>query len=182
MKTHRFDIDGPVLFVPQSHEDARGVFMETFRQDIFARETGHDGGFVQDNRSLSKSAATLRGLHAQIPPKAQGKLVSVLRGAIFDIAVDIRNGSRTYGRHVALKLSPERGAQFWVPPGFLHGFLTLTPDTIVSYKCTDYYDPDREVTIAWDDPDLALDWGNDAPALSEKDARAQSFANFKSLF
>lgn len=156
--------------------------METFRQDIFTRETGHAGGFVQDNRSVSKSAATLRGLHAQIPPKAQGKLISVIQGAIFDVAVDARKGSDTYGQHVALKLAPQRGAHFWVPPGFLHGFLTLTPDTIVSYKCTDYYDASCEVTLAWDDPDLAIDWGSDAPALSDKDGRGLSFANFKSPF
>ncbi len=182
MKTHRFDIAGPVLFVPEKHEDSRGAFMETFRRDVFAGATGCTDGFVQDNRSTSIEAGTLRGLHAQKPPRAQGKLVSAIAGAIFDVAVDIRKDSPTFGRSVSLKLSPQNGAQFWIPPGFLHGFVTLEPDTIVAYKCTDYYSPDHEICIAWNDADLAIDWSTDAPQLSDKDARAQSFANFASPF
>lgn len=182
MKIHRFDIDGPALFVPKKHEDPRGDFMETFRADIFSDAIGGDVSFVQNNRSRSLLAATVRGLHAQTPPRAQGKLISVVQGTIFDVAVDIRKGSETYGRHVALKLSPDNSAQFWVPPGFLHGFITLAPNTIVQYSCTDYYAADHEVTIAWDDPSLAIDWGHATPELSAKDASAQSFANFTSPF
>ena len=182
MKTHRFDITGPVLFVPKKHEDSRGAFMETFRRDIFAQATGCNDPFVQDNRSVSENAGTLRGLHAQTPPRAQGKLISVVAGAIFDVATDIRKASPTFGRSVSLKLSPDNGAQFWIPPGFLHGFVTLAPRTIVSYKCTDYYSADHEITIAWNDPVLAIDWATDAPVLSAKDASARSFANFNSPF
>lgn len=182
MKAHRFDIAGPVLFAPKKHADARGSFMETFRRDVFFDATGCRDSFVQDNRSVSLAAGTLRGLHAQRPPRAQGKLVSVAAGSIFDVAVDIRKSSDTFGQYVALKLSPDNGAQFWVPPGFLHGFVTLEPGTIVTYKCTDYYSADDEVTIAWSDPDLAIDWSTDAPVLSQKDARAQSFASFATPF
>ena len=182
MKTRSFDIEGPILFEPKKHVDARGVFMETFRRDLFLKSTGFDADFVQDNRSVSVNAGTLRGLHAQKPPRAQGKLVSVSAGSLYDVAVDIRKGSKTFGKSIALRLSYETGAQFWVPPGFLHGFITLEPGTIVTYKCTDYYSADDDITVAWNDPDLAIDWNHDAPSLSAKDASAQSFANFSSPF
>lgn len=182
MKFHAFDIEGPVLCVPKKHSDARGDFMETFRRDSFIGATGCADPFVQDNRSVSTAAGTLRGLHAQTSPSAQGKLVSVIRGSVFDVAVDIRKASKTYGRHVALKLSPDNGAQFWVPPGFLHGFITLEPGTIVTYKCTAYYAADHEITMAWNDPDLGIEWGHDAPVLSCKDALGQAFAKFTSPF
>lgn len=182
MKAHTFDIDGPVLFVPKKHADARGAFMETFRKDIFLKATGCADDFVQDNRSVSVSAATLRGLHAQAPPFAQGKLVSVASGSIFDVAVDVRKASPTYGQHVSIKLGPDNDAQFWVPPGFLHGFVSLEPQTVVIYKCTSYFSADHGITVAWDDADLGIDWSTDAPILSDKDARGEAFANFASPF
>ncbi len=152
-------------------EDGRGVFSEIYRQDEFERH-GIRVRFVQDNHSHTKRAGTLRGLHYQCPPHAQDKLVSVLRGRILDVAVDIRMDSPTFGMSVAVELSDRNGLQIFIPKGFAHGFLTLEPDTEVIYKVSHHYAPDAEAGIRWDDPDLAIDWMlKEAPLLSERDGQ-----------
>ena len=182
MQYSRFSIQGPVLVMPTRFGDARGWFAEVFRLHEF-RKTVADVTFVQDNMSLSADAGTVRGLHYQSPPHAQGKLVGVVRGAVTDVAVDARRGSPTYGKHVAVELSADNGAQLWVPEGFLHGFATLEPDTLVVYKVTDVYAPDCDGNVAWDDPDLGIDWGLKGPAtLSDKDRAAPRWADWNTSF
>lgn len=159
-----------IVVTPKKFGDARGYFMESFRADLFSRHVGHFD-FVQDNQSLSAQKGTVRGLHFQLSPHAQGKLVRCLAGGLLDVAVDIRKGSPTYGRHVAVELTAENGRQLWVPPGFAHGFCTLAPDTTVAYKVTAYYSAEHDRGIRWNDPDLGIDWpvaAQDA-ILSEKD-------------
>ena len=163
-------IEGPLLLRLRRFGDHRGHFTETFSERDF-RAVGVEGVFVQDNHSLSTCAGTLRGMHFQLPPRAQGKLVRVLRGPVLDVAVDIRRGSPGFGRHVACRLSAEGAEQLYVPAGFAHGFVTLVPDTEVAYKVTDYYAPECDRGLAWDDPDLALPWPAfpGGPVLSDKD-------------
>ena len=160
-----------LLVTPARHGDARGFFSETYSLRRFAA-AGIDQVFVQDNHSLSARAGVVRGLHCQIAPSVQGKLVRVVKGAIWDVAVDIRHGSPTYGQHVAAELSAANWAQLWVPGGFLHGFCTLQPDTEVVYKVTADYDPAAERGVIWNDPDLAVPWPLPAgeAVLSAKDA------------
>jgi dTDP-4-dehydrorhamnose 3,5-epimerase len=180
----RFPIAGPVLITPKAHGDGRGLFSETYRADEFNKIIGAEVKFLQDNLSVSVNAGTVRGLHAQKPPYAIGKLVQCVRGSIVDIAVDVRKGSPTFGENVRAVLSAENRSQLWVPVGFLHGYATACADTAVFYKQTGYYAPDGEISVRWDDPDLALDWGfgeNDV-VLSDKDTEAQSFADFNSPF
>lgn len=158
------------LISPPRFRDARGFFSETFHARRFA-EAGIAGPFVQDNHSLSGPIGTVRGLHLQISPLAQGKLLRVTRGAIWDVAVDVRHGSPTFGQHVGVVLSAENWHQLWIPTGFLHGFCTLEADTEVLYKVTAEWDRDAERGVAWNDPDLAIPWPID-PALavlSDKD-------------
>ncbi len=177
------EIEGVLILTPKRWADARGFFVETWNAERF-RQAGLTQEFVQDNHSYSAEAGTVRGLHYQSPPRAQAKLVRVMRGAVIDVAVDVRTGSPTYGRHVRALLSAENGAQLLVPAGFLHGFATLEPHTDVAYKVTDYYSQPNDGGVLWSDPDLAIDWGVD-PAravLSDKDARAPRFADFKSPF
>ncbi|MGH7046884.1 MAG: dTDP-4-dehydrorhamnose 3,5-epimerase [Stellaceae bacterium] len=145
------------ILVPDRIGDSRGFFSEVWNQRRFAA-AGVDAGFVQDNYIRNPQRGTLRGLHYQLPPSAQGKLVRVTRGAIFDVAVDIRRRSPSFGRHAAVTLSAENWRQLWVPPGFAHGYCTLEDDTEVQYKVTDFYSPQHERGIAWDDPALAIDW------------------------
>jgi dTDP-4-dehydrorhamnose 3,5-epimerase len=169
--------------VPRRFADARGFFAETWNARRMA-EAGLDTVFVQDNFSYSAEAGTVRGLHYQRPPNAQGKLVRVARGRVRDVAVDVRKGSPTYGKWVAEELSRENGAMLWVPRGFLHGFVTLEPDTDVVYKVDGFYAPDCDGAIRFDDPDLAIDWTFD-PAkavLSAKDAAAPAFRDFETPF
>ena len=170
MQTTRFEIDGPVLIVPRRFEDPRGYFMEAWK-DTWFRENVADTGFVQDNQSLSVAAGTIRGLHYQTAPVEQGKLVRCLQGAIFDVAVDMRAGSATFGRWVAATLTPEGGEQLWVPEGFAHGFCTLKADTVVFYKVTNPYSQPNDRGIAFDDPDIGIDWPVDiaTAVLSDKD-------------
>lgn len=160
------------LFVPKKHGDHRGFFSEVYSRKAL-REIGIDVEFVQDNHSLSTQPGVVRGLHYQVPPTAQAKLIRVVRGAILDVAVDIRRGSRTFGQHVACELSEENWRQIYVPVGFAHGFVTLRPNTEVLYKVTDYYSPGDERGIRWDDPALAIQWGIDATTaiLSERDRK-----------
>jgi dTDP-4-dehydrorhamnose 3,5-epimerase len=171
------------LLVPQTFRDERGLFVETYSKRTLDA-AGVSVTFVQDNHSVSRAKGVVRGLHFQKPPHAQGKLVRVTRGAIFDVAVDIRRGSPTYGRHVGAVLSAENWAQLWVPVGFVHGFCTLEPDTEVIYKVTDYYAPECDSGIAWDDPALGINWpvsGGEA-ILSEKDRRLPRLAELGDVF
>lgn len=174
----------PVKLIPSKRfSDARGWFSETYSERALAAVGLHDR-FVQDNHSYSRRAGTLRGLHFQVPPQAQAKLVRCLRGRIYDVAVDLRKGSPSYGAWVGAELSAENGLQLYVPVGFAHGFMTLEPDCEVTYKVTAPYAPDCEAGLAWNDPDLAIDWPL-RPAeviLSERDARLPSLAAFDSPF
>lgn len=174
MKVNRFAIEGPLEIEPRVFGDERGFFMESWSRKVFA-ELGIDVDFVQDNHSRS-AKGVLRGLHYQ-DPMGQGKLVRVASGRAWDVAVDIRQGSPTYGQWAAVELSSERKNLFWVPPGFAHGFLSLEDGTDFLYKCTDYYAPEHEHAIRWDDPDLAIDWPlhGMTPQVSAKDAAAAAF-------
>jgi dTDP-4-dehydrorhamnose 3,5-epimerase len=166
-------LPGVVIVTPKRFGDDRGFFSETWNRRLLA-ENGIDVEFVQDNHSLSRAVGTLRGLHYQRPPHAQAKLVRVGRGRVLDVAVDIRRGSATYGRWVAVELSAENGRQLFIPAGFLHGFATLEPDSELLYKCSDYYAPECDGAVRYDDPDLGIDWGlgGKPPVLSAKDAAA----------
>ena len=168
---------------PRRFGDHRGYFSETWNRRALA-EAGVDIDFVQDNHSLSAAQGTLRGLHFQSPPAAQDKLVRVVSGAVLDVAVDIRKGSPRYGQWVGVELSAENGKQLFIPKGFLHGFVTLLPDTQFVYKCSDYYAPACDGAVVWSDPDIGIDWGVD-PAIvttSDKDAAAPRLADFDSPF
>lgn len=171
-----------ILVRPKRFGDHRGFFAETYSRQKYAA-LGIEAEFVQDNHSLSVDVGTVRGLHFQAPPHAQGKLVRCGRGAIYDVAVDIRAGSATYGAWVGYTLSAENGHQLYVPLGFAHGFMTLEPDSEIIYKCTDYYAPSTEGSLLWDDPDIGIDWPLDVQAiLSEKDAQAPRLKDFETPF
>jgi dTDP-4-dehydrorhamnose 3,5-epimerase len=177
MKVERLAIPDVILVIPPRFGDARGFFSETFNAARFA-DAGIQAPFVQDNHSLSARKGTLRGLHCQISPSVQGKLVRCVKGAIWDVAVDIRHGSPSYGHHVSAVLSGENWSQLWVPGGFLHGFVTLEPDTEVIYKVTADYDRVAERGVIWNDPDLALPWpvANGEAMLSDKDTKLPRLA------
>ncbi len=162
-------LDGVLLISPKTFGDARGFFMETYHQERY-RQAGITVTFVQDNLS-SSVVGTLRGLHYQVD-HPQGKLVQVVQGEIFDVAVDVRQGSPTFGRWVGATLSDENRRQLYVPPGFAHGFCVVSDTALMAYKCTDVYCPTGERSIRWDDPDVGIDWPLDAPILSDKDAAA----------
>ena len=180
MLTEPTALPGVIILTPARFGDARGFFSESWNARRMA-EAGLDITFVQDNHSLSSATGTLRGLHFQAPPHAQGKLVRCGRGALWDVAVDIRRGSPTYGRSVGVELSAENGKQLWIPPGFLHGFVTLMPDTEVIYKCTDHYAPECDGAVLWSS--LGIDWPlSGDPLLSPKDAAATPFSDFTSPF
>ena len=169
-----------LIIKPKVFADSRGYFFESYNENIF-KQHGIDVNFMQDNQSLS-STGVLRGLHFQAPPFAQGKLVRVITGSVLDIAVDIRNGSPTYGEHVAIELNEENKTMFYIPPGFAHGFATLRDNTIFSYKCTNVYNKSSEGTVLWNDTDLNIDWGIKDPILSEKDIAGTLFKDFVSPF
>ena len=168
---------------PVRHPDPRGFFSEIFRDSVL-REHGIDATFVQENHSLSVDCGVVRGLHFQIPPAGQGKLVRVAAGSILDVAVDIRTGSPTYGHHVAVVLSAAQGNQLFVPEGFAHGFCTLEPNTEVVYKVTRYYSREHDSGLAWDDRDLAIAWpvSREAALLSDKDRRQPTLAELPAHF
>lgn len=180
MQVHPTHISGLVVVEPRVFGDDRGYFFESFNAEKF-QEAGLETQFLQDNQSLS-SRGVLRGLHFQRPPHAQGKLVRVIKGAVLDVAVDIRKGSPTYGQHHKLELNAENKLQFYIPPGFAHGFATLADDTVFCYKCTDLYHPEMEGSIAWNDPGLSIDWQLENPVLSAKDQQSPDFASFESPF
>jgi len=170
MKVIPTKIEGLVIIEPKVFGDERGFFVETFQAQRYREEAGIDLLFVQDNRSRS-SHGVLRGLHFQIS-NPQGKLVRVSRGSVYDVAVDIRKGSKTFGEWVGVELSEDNHRQFWVPPGFAHGFVVTSESADFEYKCTDYYAPDDEGAIVWDDSELGIDWPVSNPKVSEKDAAA----------
>lgn len=176
MKATRLAIPEVVLIEPKVFGDARGFFFESFNQKAFNEATGTDLDFVQDNHSRS-SKGVLRGLHYQIK-QAQGKLVRVVRGSVFDVAVDVRKSSPTFGQWVGAELTEENQHQLWVPPGFAHGFVVLSESADFLYKTTDYYAPEYERCIAWNDADIGVDWHYDGvPSLSAKDAQGAAFKN-----
>jgi dTDP-4-dehydrorhamnose 3,5-epimerase len=176
MKATRLALPEIVLLEPAVHGDERGAFFESYNAHAFAAATGLETRFVQDNQSVSRRGV-LRGLHYQLAPAPQGKLVRVLAGAVFDVAVDLRRSSPGFGRWVAEILSAENRRQLWIPEGFAHGFLALREGTEVLYKTTGFYHRDAERAIRWDDPDLAIAWPAEvAPILSGKDAAAPAFA------
>ena len=170
MKVTKTFIEGLLLIEPDVHGDSRGYFMESFNSRTFREATGIDVDFVQDNESKS-SYGVVRGLHFQRPPHAQAKLVRVVEGRVLDVAVDLREGSETYGKHFAVELSEENHFQMYIPKGFAHGFSVLSEKVVFQYKCDDYYAPETEGALAWDDPDLAIDWRipHESVRLSEKD-------------
>ena len=174
-------IEGLFIIEPRVFEDTRGVFYETFNEKIFKEKTGVELSFCQDNESISKKNV-LRGLHFQNPPFAQGKLVRVVSGRVIDIAVDIRKSSKTYGQYESIELSAENKKQFWIPPGFAHGFIALEDNSIFNYKCTNYYNPVSEATIQWNDPVLNINWQINNPIISEKDQKGIDFITFVSEF
>ena len=173
-----------IKITPRIFKDDRGEFMETFKSKAFNENLGTDISFLQDNQSLSLKANTVRGLHFQSPPFAQGKLVRCIQGEIIDVAVDIRKTSPTFGQSVSARLTAESNEQLWVPEGFLHGFATLVDNTIVQYKCTNYYSSECDGNVFWNDKDLNIDWGIDPEkaVLSAKDIKAPSFTEFDSPF
>jgi dTDP-4-dehydrorhamnose 3,5-epimerase len=183
MRVERFDIEGPLVLTPKRHEDDRGWFAETFRDEQFQADVGK-AIFVQHSRSLSKRKGTVRGLHFQVEPATQGKLIQVLRGRIFDVAVDLRSTSPTYGGHVAVDLSAEDGRQLWIPVGFAHGFCTLEDDCEVAYMLTGYYSAQNERGLRWDDPALAIRWPVEADhaILSARDKQQPLLAKLGAVF
>lgn len=179
----RLKIAGPILITPKRFGDVRGWFMESFRASVFEAEVG-SYTFVQDNSSMSAEVGTVRGLHFQLEPKAQGKLVACTSGALLDVAVDIRTGSPAFGQFVAEELSAENGRQLWVPPGFAHGFCTLQPNTVISYKVTEYFSPEHDRGLSWDDPDVNVAWpvAPGSAVLSDKDRKQPTLANLGQVF
>ncbi len=180
MNLEETHLPGVLSIIPTRYVDSRGFFSESWnRQRLF--EHGLAVEFLQDNHSLSATTGTVRGMHFQAPPRAQGKLVRCGRGAIFDVVVDIRKGSPTYGQWIGEDLSFDNGKQLWIPPGFLHGFVTREPNSEIIYKCTDYYAPDCDRVVRWDS--CGIDWRlTGEPILSTKDKAAPTLAEFDSPF
>ncbi|WP_432472290.1 dTDP-4-dehydrorhamnose 3,5-epimerase [Amphritea sp. HPY] len=177
MNVIKTEIAGVVIIEPQVFGDERGFFLETFQEEKYRREAGIDLQFVQDNHSRS-GKGVLRGLHFQ-KTKPQGKLVRVAQGEVFDVAVDIRPGSETFGKWAGVYLSGENKRQFWVPPGLAHGFVVLSESADFEYKCTDYYDPTDEGSLIWNDPDIGIEWPLESPILSDKDKVASRLRDLK---
>ena len=180
MKITKTKIEGLLIIDPQVFGDERGFFLETYNQEKY-KEAGVEYDFVQDN--LSKSAkGVLRGLHYQVNPCAQGKLIQVIQGAVLDVAVDIRFGSPTFGQYVSVELDEKNKKQFWISPGFAHGFISLADETVFSYKCTSLYRPESERGIMWNDSDLNIDWKIKNPIVSEKDGKNKLFKDIEEDF
>ena len=173
-------IEGLLLFNPKVFKDERGEFFETYNYEKYALQLPNVN-FVQDNLSKSHKNV-LRGLHFQLPPFEQGKLVQVIKGRALDVAVDIRKNSKTYGHYFSVELSEINKIQFWIPPGFAHGFLSLEDDTLFAYKCTNNYSPGHEKTILWNDPQLTINWGEIQPIVSLKDLQGVPFNSFITPF
>ena len=180
MKVETTPLDGVLILTPRRHGDDRGYFSESWNRKTLTEADVHLPEFVQDNHSMSRTVGTLRGLHYQSPPMAQGKLVRCGRGALYDVAVDARRGSPTYGQWFGETLTEENGKQLWIPAGFLHGFVTIQPDTEVIYKCTAHYSPENDGGVRWDT--VGIDWGVENPVLSDKDGKAPAFVDWESPF
>lgn len=176
-------IDGLVEIIPKRIDDGRGYFSEIFRNDRCSEQIG-EIDFVQDNQSLSVRSGTIRGIHFQSRPAAQAKLVRCIAGKLFDVAVDLRGGSSTFGRWVSVVLTPEQNNQLWIPVGFGHGFCTLEPNTIVHYRVTDYYSAEHDKGVAWDDPTIGVEWpdGADPETLSTKDRQQPKLVDLPAYF
>lgn len=183
MEIIKTKIDGVLIIEPKVFGDSRGYFFESFNTKDFSQYTGTDIIFVQDNESMSRYGV-LRGLHFQCPPFAQSKLVRVVKGTVLDVAVDIRKNSPTFGQHVAVELSGDNHRQFFMPKGIAHGFSVLSSEAIFQYKCDTFYAPQSEGAIAWNDPDLGIDWGipADKVILSEKDKHHPCLKDFQTPF
>jgi dTDP-4-dehydrorhamnose 3,5-epimerase len=180
LKITETGFDGLLLLEPDVFSDSRGYFVETYNFKTWLG-AGIDCTFVQDNQSLSVKDI-VRGLHFQKPPYAQAKLVRVIHGSVQDVVVDLRQNSKTYGKVYSTVLSSKNFAQLYIPKGFAHGFATLEDNTLLMYKCSDYYRPDAEDGLPWDDKDLAINWQTENPILSERDKKFRPFAEFESLF
>ncbi|MDR1459664.1 MAG: dTDP-4-dehydrorhamnose 3,5-epimerase [Bacteroidales bacterium] len=180
MEIQKTTIDGLLILVPAVFKDDRGVFFESYNRQLFASCVG-DAVFVQDNQSISHKGV-IRGLHLQVPPFAQGKLVRVVHGAVLDVAVDLRKTSPTFGKHFSIKLDALNNLSFWIPEGFAHGFVALENNTIFQYKVTNYYNKDSETSIRWNDPALNIQWETESPIVSEKDKQSPLFKDFVSPF
>jgi len=178
-----FDLEGPVEVIPKKIEDERGYFSEILRLDALVQNVG-PVNFVQDNQSLSVRSGTIRGIHFQSHPAAQAKLVRCIAGKLFDVAVDLRSGSSTYGRWVSVELTPEQNNQLWIPVGFGHGFCTLEPNTVVQYRVTSYYSADADKGVAWDDPTIGIEWPREADpdTLSAKDREQPKLVDLPAYF
>ena len=183
MDFRSFDLDGPFEIKPRKIGDERGYFSEVFRLNSFAERAG-PVAFVQDNQSLSVRPGTIRGIHFQSHPEAQGKLVRCLAGSLVDVAVDLRRESATYGKWISVVLTPEENNQLWIPVGFGHAFCTLEPTSVISYRVTSYYSPENDRGVAWDDPDIAIDWPDvaDPQTLSAKDREQPRLADLPTYF
>jgi dTDP-4-dehydrorhamnose 3,5-epimerase len=181
LKINSTNIEGVYLIEPKVFKDNRGVFFESFNKEIFQKNIDSNMSFVQDNQS-SSSKGVLRGLHFQKPPHAQAKLVSVVKGAVLDVVVDLRKQSRTFGKYIMEKLSEYNNRQLFIPEGMAHGFLTIEDNTIFNYKCSDFYHKESEDSIIWNDSTLNIKWPNSNPILSEKDKNAKNFSSFVSPF
>lgn len=180
MELIRFEIEGPVLIKPKIYEDERGYFYESFNINAFS-DAGLETNFVQDNQSLSKAGA-LRGLHFQNPPFAQGKLVRVVNGSVFDVIVDIRRSSPTFGKSINVEINGLNKYMLWIPPGFAHGFYTLEDNTLFLYKCTELYNKSAESGIIWNDKDLEIKWPAFNPIVSDKDLLLSGLNSCKNDF
>ena len=174
MRVAPTNVPDVLVIEPVVHRDARGAFVETYHAERY-RAAGITLAFVQDNTSRS-IARTLRGLHAQLGARPQGKLVRAVQGTVYDVAVDVRRGAPTFGRWVGVELSADNCRQLYIPPGFLHGFCVLSDAAEIAYKCTEHWDPAAEITVRWNDPELAIDWPITDPVLSPKDAAAPVLA------
>jgi dTDP-4-dehydrorhamnose 3,5-epimerase len=178
MKVVKTSIPEVLMIEPDIFGDSRGLFVELFQRDRYAA-VGIGGTFVQDNLSRS-TAGVLRGLHLQ-NPRPQGKLVTVLRGSVLDVAVDVRVGSPTFGRHVKVELSEENRRQLWIPRGFAHGFVALSETADFHYRCDQFYSPSDEIVLKWDDTELGIDWGHDSPTVSQRDRNGRTLSQLRAL-
>lgn len=181
MNVTKVKAEGLLILETRKFHDDRGYFFESFNLKKFQEAVQSPVDFVQDNISVSNKNV-LRGMHFQAPPYSQGKLVSVIRGSVLDVVIDLRKDSPTYGEHESVVLSAENGLQFWIPEGFAHGFLALEDETVFSYKCTQFYHPQSEQSLQWNDPHFGIDWGIEEPVISAKDADNELFSIFVSPF
>lgn len=181
MKIEKTAFKDLLIIQPAVFTDERGYFLESFNESRFRVDSGLNITFIQDNESMS-AKGVLRGLHFQVPPKSQAKLIRVVQGAVLDVVVDLRRTQSTFGQHFKMLLSSENKTQLFIPEGFAHGFLALEENTIFAYKCSNYYSKDHDRSLLWNDPALNIDWELESPLVSEKDAKALSLDHYKEVF